>query len=100
MYSLFRPFLFQKLWGISCPGCGLTRGFLAILHLEFSAAWAYNILSIPLFCGIALYTSFGAADAFTGTHLVSAMEGILSKKYMVPIYILVWLLTFWSNNHS
>lgn len=31
--------------GISCPGCGMTRAWLAVLHLDFAAAFSYH----PLF---------------------------------------------------
>ena len=31
--------------GIACPGCGMTRAWLAVLHLDFSTAFAYH----PLF---------------------------------------------------
>ena len=31
--------------GISCPGCGMTRAWLAVLHLDFVGAFAFH----PLF---------------------------------------------------
>lgn len=31
--------------GISCPGCGMTRAWLAVLRLDFAAAFSYH----PLF---------------------------------------------------
>lgn len=41
--------IFKNLFGICCPGCGLTRSFIAILQLDFYSAFNYNILGIPLF---------------------------------------------------
>ena len=34
--------------GIVLPGCGLTRGTVALLKGDFSAAWAYNPASYLL----------------------------------------------------
>ena len=36
---------FRFLFGISCPGCGMTRAWLYVLHLDFAAAFQ----SHPLF---------------------------------------------------
>lgn len=40
------PILFVT--GIPCPGCGLTRAWLAALRLDFAAAFAYH----PMFWAI------------------------------------------------
>lgn len=42
----------KNIFGISCFGCGMTRGFISILHFDFKAAFEYNVLSIPLFVEI------------------------------------------------
>lgn len=36
---------FRFFLGISCPGCGMTRAWLAVLHLNFSQAFSLH----PLF---------------------------------------------------
>lgn len=41
--------LFKTVTGISCPACGMTRAFIALLHFQFSKAVYQNILSIPVF---------------------------------------------------
>lgn len=40
---------FQRFLHIACPGCGLTRSFLAIFRFDFIASLNYNLLGIPLF---------------------------------------------------
>ena len=40
--------------GISCPGCGMTRAWIAALHLRFDLAMAYH----PLFWSIPLVFAF------------------------------------------
>ena len=32
----------KQLLGLECPGCGLTRSFIAISHGEFEKAWKLN----------------------------------------------------------
>ena len=51
---VFRQFdilcLFQHFLGIPCPGCGMTRAMLAVLQLDFAAAFRYHPMfwSIPI----------------------------------------------------
>ena len=35
--------------GISCPGCGLTRSFIAISHGQFQRAWNLNAASFLIY---------------------------------------------------
>lgn len=39
----------QRTFGLPCPGCGMTRGFIALADGEVQTAWAYNPASLPLF---------------------------------------------------
>lgn len=41
--------LYWNLFGVHCPGCGMTRAFSALLHGEFSRALAYNKLVCVVF---------------------------------------------------
>ena len=36
------PCFYYKNFGIQCPGCGLTRMFMALIHLDFVSAFMYN----------------------------------------------------------
>ncbi len=40
---------FRAISGIPCPGCGMTRAFLALAEGDFLGALRFNPLSIPLF---------------------------------------------------
>jgi hypothetical protein len=47
--SSFFPFCpLLKLTGIACPGCGLTRGFHSLFHLDLIGALDFNAL-IPFY---------------------------------------------------
>jgi len=53
---------FKMIFGIPCPGCGLTTGFLAILRLDFLEAYQANVLAIPLFLAFVLVTILAITD--------------------------------------
>ena len=46
LYGLVIGCPVYRVFGWSCPGCGMSRAFLAALRLDFSAAFSYH----PLFC--------------------------------------------------
>ena len=83
----------KNILGVRCFGCGLTRGFIAILKHDFSSAMDYNILSIPLFLGIVLYICFIVIDILFSKNFTEKLELFMSKKFMFPIYIIVLLFS-------
>ena len=36
------PCIFNKITGLYCPGCGITRMFISILKLDYKGAFRYN----------------------------------------------------------
>lgn len=48
LYLLDIGCVFRLMTGIPCPGCGMTRAWLAALRLDFAAAFAYH----PLFWAV------------------------------------------------
>ncbi|MBR4304709.1 MAG: DUF2752 domain-containing protein [Clostridia bacterium] len=42
------PCVFYELSGKYCPGCGITRMFVALSRLDFAAAAGYNLLALIL----------------------------------------------------
>lgn len=51
---------FYRIFGIPCPGCGMTRAFLACLRLDFTAAWRYHPMVFSLPYLLALFWKDGA----------------------------------------
>jgi hypothetical protein len=45
--------MLKRYTGLSCPGCGLTRCFIALGHGDLTAAWSYNPAGIFLFAIVA-----------------------------------------------
>ena len=70
--------------GIPCPGCGLTRAWLAALRLDVSAAFAYHAMfwSIPL-----LYLCF----LLDGKLFRQAWANCLFYILMLAGFLLQWL---------
>lgn len=88
----------KALFGISCFGCGMTRGFISILNFDFKTAYEYNVLSIPLFTGIVLYCIFAVLDVLFDKNYIFCIEKQLSKKYMYAIYVAVLIVSTILNN--
>ena len=40
---------FRSLFGIGCPGCGLTRSFAFMAEGQWRQAWEMNLMGPPLF---------------------------------------------------
>lgn len=77
----------NNIFGVSCFGCGMTRAFMAILRLDFTKALAYNVLSVPLFISIVLYSVCALIDVIFDKNCVETIEKQLCKKYMVFICV-------------
>lgn len=49
------PCIFNKLTGKLCPGCGITRCIVSILHGDFKKAYHYNRLVFILLPLVTIY---------------------------------------------
>ena len=45
--------MWRQTLGINCPGCGLTRAFIAIAHGQWISAWQFNGASPIIFALVA-----------------------------------------------
>lgn len=89
--------LFKRLFNISCPGCGLTRCFMAILNFDLSLAFRYNFLGIPLFILCLIYIIFLIRDIFINDNYSNRIIVYLFRKYYIVIVILL-LVSMIVNN--
>lgn len=82
------PCMFNKITGLKCPGCGVTRMCLSILHFDFKSAFYHNP---AIFCmlpiGVTLMISGAVKYIKHGRYKVSDAENIL-----MIIMIIVLLL--------
>ena len=53
--EIFRLCLLKDLFGIPCPGCGITRAFLFIAHGDLHSAMELNVNSLLVFSLVVLF---------------------------------------------
>ncbi len=88
----------RNIFGFPCFGCGLTRGFVAIIHLNFKAATKYHVLSIPLFVGILVYAILCISDILFDRNDLEHISDRFRKKYMLIIYLIILAVSAYLNN--
>jgi len=52
----------KRLWGIDCPGCGMTRAFISLAHGDVAAALSYNPAAVWLFAMMAFQVPYRAVQ--------------------------------------
>lgn len=88
--------LFRKYLNIKCGTCGLTRGFIAVLQLDFLAATKYNLFTIPLFFSLIVYFLISLFDIVTRRHYINYFYNFVYKsKYII---LICYTINFIYNN--
>jgi hypothetical protein len=91
IFSLPLPELcaWHRLTGTNCPGCGLTRSFIALADGDLPRAWAYNPAGVPLFAGLLAQFPYRLAQ------LVRLMTGRAAWRpagFLIAIWVLLGCL--------
>lgn len=50
--------LSQRMFGVDCPGCGLTRSFVHLAHRRWHAAWSAHRLGWLAFLAVAIQVPY------------------------------------------
>lgn len=87
LYLLDIGCVFRLMTGIPCPGCGMTRAWLAALRFDFAAALAYH----PLFwmVPIAFVLAF-VRDGATSNKLKRGIDIVIA--ILCVLVIAVWIV--------
>lgn len=83
------PCLIKGITGISCPGCGMTRSFLALMRLDFAGAWHYHPLVFYLLIAVPVMIVLYLRDKdkqCKGLLLVSA--GLMLGVYLYRVFVM------------
>ena len=85
------PCLFYTFTNYMCPGCGITRMFMALGKLDFKSAFHYNgaiLILLPLFMTIVF--SYTIRYIKTGNKTITKLENYLL--IMICMILLVYNL--------
>jgi Protein of unknown function (DUF2752) len=85
----------RRIFGIDCPGCGMTRCFISLAHGDLRSAWTYNPAGLWLFAIMAFQIPFRAVQLWRIQH--SLPEITLSRTaQVVLVAFAVALLAQWA----
>lgn len=81
----------MRFFGLPCPSCGMTRGFIAIAHGRFGEAWTFNPFSFVFFAlAIAFVLGpFWRPGLLAGTRArvaVASVVALLSAMWIWDLY--------------
>lgn len=93
--------VFKTLFHIACPGCGLTRGFRALFHLNIKDVIYYNILTIPIFLFLTGLVILFLTDLIKKKDYTEIYLKTFVKKHVIILIIILLIITMIINNiHS
>lgn len=85
---------FRRITGLDCPGCGLTRGFIALFHADFAEAFRVNALTylVAPFFAYRLIRSLSATFFRKYIDISMPMFGIISIVVLAFLYGFIRLI--------
>lgn len=82
--------IFKKIFGISCPACGLTRSIRALLRFDIITSFKYNIFGPILFIIFMIAIIFMIKDIIKNEDkTIKYAYKLLGKYYYVIIICLI-----------
>lgn len=78
------PCLFNKITGLKCPGCGITRGIMSCLHGNFIQGIKYNP---PVILGSPVILYFLYQNTIKEKYKLNTIEKIILYIYITVLFI-------------
>jgi len=90
--------LWRRLANMHCPGCGLTRGFIHLMHGDFASAWRTNAAGWLVFLAVSVQIPYRIAQ-LRRDHQGQAcwdVSRLIGWLWLLPIALLGqwWMRTF------
>jgi hypothetical protein len=89
--------IWKVVFGIPCPGCGLTRAFTEICRFDFLSAERWNILSVPLALGLLVVAIWAVGEVAFKSGIFSKLQTLISRKPII-VSIIVATAASWVYN--
>ena len=83
------PCVIRFLTGWICPGCGMSRAWLALLHLDLAAAFYYHPMfwSVPVLALYVLYDGVLFQNRHLNNWILGAILGGFSLCYIIRFIV-------------
>ena len=86
---------FRRIFGLSCFGCGMTRGWTAMLHGDWYASVTYHPFAPVLLVGLGLWALRASLEAVRGRRLdLSVIPGWNRVEKPALVGALVFVVVF------
>ena len=85
---------FQNVTGIPCPGCGLTRSFISLVHRNLADAWRYNPAGMPFFALVVFQIPYRLGQIARIRHGLPERQWVSLDRWVVTGLVAV-LLVHW-----
>lgn len=90
---------FHYVTGYSCPGCGITRGVIAIMRGNFTEAAKHNLNSFPISIVITISFILFIFDSITKRTTLfrtyTTINRIISTNKPIILFIIVYVFLSW-----
>ena len=95
LFTWFAGCPIKYFFGVSCPGCGMTRAWLRVLHLDFAGAFFYHPLfwAAPLIAAALIFEDNFDTKKYRWLLIATAALFILVyiiRLIWIPNNIVVW----------